>query len=153
MTVLAEEKHSARTQQRKKNNHHLSNKKVLLTVHWKHSKFWWNGSPAPRHAGKTNVLCSAEKTNLRSRCLCDLLPAATRVGEGRPNILSHAEWRAAVGSSSGATLLTTGRKRKFTDTDVITELNLLSPTCGKCNSCGENEHLPTGSAQSSEKLF
>lgn len=36
----------------------------------------------------------------------------------------------------------TGRKRKFTDADVITELNLLSPDCGKSNSCGENEQQP-----------
>lgn len=57
-----------------------------------------------------HVLSSAEKTNLRSRCLCDLHP---------------------VGSSSGATLLTTRRKRKFTDADVITELNLLSPILWK----------------------
>lgn len=74
-----------------------------------------------------HLLCSAEKTNLRSRRLCDLLPAATRVGEGRPNISSHAEWGAAVGA---------------TDADVITELNLSSPICGKCNSCGEKEHQP-----------
>lgn len=42
------------TTTQKKNNHHLSNKKVLLTVLWKSSKFWWNGSPAQRQAGKTN---------------------------------------------------------------------------------------------------